>query len=374
MATIHDLEIFRVGKHNAEAFPPERVARILENSNACLPYILASIQSGKYEGNPHIDTQTKPIPGLINFAHQRYLRETLRDAVKDISIEFKRRGEWIVATVKNLKSDLAEFIKERFPYRSIELIPELNVNGQMFTDVIRSIAFLPPDIAPAVSGQSPHFAVEYSAHEGFIQLFSKIEIQEEDKLMAEEKTKQEQTPIVSVDEFAELKAKVAEMQAKAAQDEKEKAELQTRLQTETTKREQNEIAMFCKGLQTDFGASPAFLGMVKPLLERADNHAIIEFAEGRKSPMREELQRVLTDILKNKDSLTVPIGEYAAQTHADPSKQKASAEESTQAKIQEFMEIAKGEAKNPNDKNEVFLIASGLAAKKYGDALTKGGK
>jgi len=374
MATIHDVEIFRVGKHNNEEFPPERVSRIIENSNACLPYILESIEKGMYEGNPHVDIVTKPIPGLINFAHQRYLKDTLKDAVKDVSVEFKRRGDWIVATLKNLKSDIAEFLKERFPFRSVELMPPITINGQTFTDVIRSIAFLPPDIPPAVSGQSPHFAVEYSASGGFIRLFSQIESQEEDTPMAEEKTKQEQTPIVSVDEFAELKAKVAEMQAKADKDAQEKSELQARLQIETTKREQNEIAMFCKGLETDFGASPAFLGLVKPLLDRADNHAIVEFAEGRKTPMREELQRVLTDILKNKDALTVPVGEFAAQIHADPSKQKVSAEESTQAKIQEFMETAKGEAKNPNDKNEIFLIASGLAAKKYGDALTKGGK
>jgi len=367
MATIHDVEIFRVGKHNAEEFPPERVAQMLTNSNACLPYILESIQSGVYAGNEHIDTQSKPIPGLINFAHQRYLRETLKEAVKDVSVEFKRRGDWIIATLKNLKTDLAEFIKDRFPYRSIELIPKLLVNGQEFTDVIRSIAFLPPDITPAVSGQSPHLAVEYSADGGIIKLFSQII--EEEKPMAEEKTKQDQTPIVSVDEFTALKEKVAEMQAKADKDEQEKNELQARLQLETTKREQNEIAMFCKGLETDLNASPAFLGMVKPLLERADNHTVIEFAEGRKSPLREELQRVLTEILKSKDTLTVPIGEFAKQTHEDPSKQKPAKEEKQAAMIAEFAQAAKAQAQNPQDEREVFGIALQMAISKYGDAL-----
>jgi len=366
MATIHEVEIFRPGTHNRVTFDEARIDRMIIHSNACLPYIMESIATGTYPGN-NINTLGKPIPGLINFAHQRFLPETLREAVKDTQIEFKRRGAWVVATIKNVKQEIVDFIRERLPFRSVELINELMVNGQKYYDVIRSIAFLPPDIPPAVGGQSPYLAVEYAADAGgIITMYSYIE---EDPIMTED-TKQPSSA-VSIEEFAALKA---EMQARAEKDEREKNELRERLGIETSKREIQEVEIFCAHLANDLHASPAVIAQVKPLLLASDNQTVKEFMAGQQSTAREGVKNLVEFLFKNQAALTVPIGEFAAQAHTIPDKQESS-DNVTQRRVMEFWEVAKSEAKNPNDKNEIFLIATSMASKRYGDALTgKGGK
>lgn len=372
MATIHDIEIFKPGKQNGEEFSDARVDAMIRNSNKALPYIQESIATGMYAGNETrimAGRPNYPIPGLINFAHQRYLTETLRESVRSATIEFKRSGEWIVATIGNVKQEIAEFIQARFPFRSVEIIPSLLVNGEELSDVIRSIAFLPPDIEPAVKGQSPHVAVEYAASAGLVKTYSSRK--QEAKNMTEETTTTtlEQTTLgVSVEQFASLQAQLKEMQEQNQRAERDKQALEARIQAETQKREAGEIAMYCKRLETDYHASPAFVTAVRGLVEKADNATVLEFAEGQKATLREEIQATLEKILLMQDSMTVPMGERAKQAVTDPLQSKQPGSRRAEH-VQEFWAEAQSEARDPQNRNEVLLLATQLATAKYGDNL-----
>ena len=372
MATLHDIEIFKPGKHNSDEFSDARIDRMVRNSNKALPYIQESIATGTYAGNEsriNSGRPNYPIPGLINIAHQRYLTETLREAVRAATIEFKRRGEWIVATIGNVKQEIAEFIQERFPFRSVEILPSLLVNGEELADVIRSIAFLPPDIEPAVKGQSPHFAVEYAANAGLVKTYSSR--QEAKKMSDETITTLEQTTLgVSVEQFASLQAQLKEMQEQNQRAAKDKEALEARIQAETHKREAGEIAMFCKRLETDYHASPAFVTAVRGLVEKADNATVLDFAEGQKATLREEIQATIEKILLMQDSMTVPVGEYAKQAATDPLQSKQPGSRRAEH-VQEFWAEAQSEARDPQNRNEVLLLATQLATAKYGDNLDK---
>ena len=371
MATLHDIEIFKPGKQNGEEFSAARVDAMVRNSNKALPYIQESIENGTYAGNESrimAGRPNYPIPGLINFAHQRYLTETLREAVRAATIEFKRRGEWIVATIGNVKQEIAEFIQARFPFRSVEILPSLLVNGEELADVIRSIAFLPPDIEPAVKGQSPHLAVEYAANAGLVKTYSS-RTQEAKNMSDEITTTLEQTTLgVSVEQFASLQAQLKEMQEQNQRAAQDKQALEARIQAETQKREAGEIAMYCKRLETDYHASPAFVTAVRGLVEKADNATVLEFAEGQKATLREEIQATIEKILLMQDSMTVPMGERAKQAATDPLQSKQPGSRRAEH-VQEFWAEAQSEARDPQNRNEVLLLATQLATAKYGDQL-----
>jgi hypothetical protein len=96
-ASFVDVELIRPGVHNGRRYTEDDIDEMIAASNACLPYIRQSIQEGRYTGNEI--ALSKPIPGLINFAHQKWLKEELKKAFKDVVVEFRKRGEWLTASL-----------------------------------------------------------------------------------------------------------------------------------------------------------------------------------------------------------------------------------------------------------------------------------
>ena len=180
-ARIKDVPVFRAGTHNGLSFTESEIDDMIASSNECLPFLMESIQQGAYRENKHL-ANIKKIPPLLNLGHGRFLADSLKDLVKDISVSFTKQGDWIAATYENVKSDVAEFLRERFPLRSVELIPSLfnPLTGKNYKNVIRSVAFLPGDIPPAVAGQTPELAIEFAEATPILTLFSRFDEQEKE--------------------------------------------------------------------------------------------------------------------------------------------------------------------------------------------------
>jgi hypothetical protein len=196
-AELRNVELFEPGTHNGSQFTDEDIEEMVASSNACLPYILQSIQEGYYAGNEELNAEIKrsgkPIPGLINLGHQRYLKD-LKKHLDGIRVNFAKVGDWLTATITNVKDDIALMLQEVFNLRSIELIKELHnpMDGKTYKNVVRSIGFLPDNIPPAVGGQNPQLAVEYSVgNEHIITLYSHFEnpLKKEDDTMAHDNEK-----------------------------------------------------------------------------------------------------------------------------------------------------------------------------------------
>jgi hypothetical protein len=278
----------------------------------------------------------------------------------------------VTADIRNLPADLAQFLKGKFPAISIELIPALynTKDGNWYQNVIRSVGFLDPaEMRPAVNLPAD-YVLNYSQEQpvSVVTLFCECdpETQQEKEPMPEE-TKVTPVPTVSIDEFAALKSQVAEMKVQAEKAEQDKKILQAQLLVSTQKQEAQEVEMFCQRLSADLKASPALIALVKPLLGKADNQAILEFAADNKTTMREGVKAFVEAVIKMKDALTVPIGEFSASASIPDNKPSKDLEHA--AMIAEFAQAAKNEAKNPQDEREVWLLAYNKALAKYGDKL-----
>lgn len=315
-AKIKDVPIFRAGTHNGLTFSDDDIENIVNASNEVLPFIQESIQAGAYRENPHLES-VKSIPALLNLGHGRFLPDSLKELVKDVSVKFQRQGEWITATFENVKSDVAAFLKDRFPLRSVELIPSLYnpQTGKTYKNVIRSVAFLPGDIPPAVSGQTSELAIEFE-EQPILTVVSKFE--EESKPMKDEITGAEmdaQKEAARVAEFAALQAQIADFEARLSKAEAEKATIEKRLSEAETINRVKEIEMFCARLTHEHGASPAYVEKVKPLLMREEN-GIMQF-----SATPESLKDFAEWVVGNVETVKVAIGEFAKADQDAPKPQ-----------------------------------------------------
>jgi hypothetical protein len=332
-ATLKDVPIFRAGTHNGEEYTSEDVDAMVESGNACSEYIEQSIQSGKYEGNENI-VLTKSIPGLLNFAHQRYLKDTLKELSEGVGVKWGKQGEWLTATLTNVKNELAEFIKDRFPFRSVELIPELKIGDRIFKNVPRSIGFLPPDIMPAVRGQSPELVLEYQEDQ-FITLYSQTDEPPETAHTQEEAVMEdnEQQEGISVEEFRALAQEVQELRDRNTDLETEKGNLAERITQAEQERNKRDVVEFMRDLRSKnikgadgvvYAPSKAFCDTVEPMISKTDASTVLEFEEGAK-PARSVLMSIINEIveLAGKDGgMLVPLGDLAPQTHAAPDDEK----------------------------------------------------
>ena len=307
-ARIKNVPVFRAGTHNGLTFSEADIDEMIASSNEALPFIMESIQAGAYRDNPQLQG-VKSIPALLNLGHSRFLSESLKELVKDVSIKFQKQGDWITATFDGVKSDIAHFLRERFPLRSVEIIPSLfnPLTGRTHKNVIRSVAFLPGDIPPAVKGQTPELAIEF-AETPIVTAVSRFE--EEKQTMPDELKIEEQQAQAA--EMAELTAQIKAFEDRLTRAENEKAALETRLNAAETKNKAADINMFCAKLAHEYGASPAFLGKMKPLFMQESN-GVITFGAS------EELLKGFVEwVVKNADAIAVAIGEKAASESEEP--------------------------------------------------------
>lgn len=414
-AKLLNVPILKTGRFYPRGSGPEGVEiseasldEMIQSFEACKDLIQESIVSGIYRENPDLMKNLKKlgkemIPAFLNLNHQRFLKDTMKTACKDIVVSFGKQviggANWLVATLDRVPADIAQYLKERYPLRSIETLKELYHPDKKttFYNVPRAISFLDPTtLTPAVSGQNPHLHIEFQAEDSVITLFSSVESTEEEQqrkqseevsIMAEDKKdkKDLQTPVtpssspsnkehkdgeqVSVHEFEKMKTKIAEFERQTKEAKIEvaaaKAEAKTaqeQWQTECQKREAAEIVQFCKNLQHEQHASPSAIKLIQPILGRLDNSAILEFAEDKKQTARQAVEDVFRSLIcmKKDDSLTVPMGEFAADA-VETGETQPTRSEQQKMKIVEFEEAAKSQATNPNDAEEVFGLAYAMA-------------
>lgn len=313
-AKIKNVPVFRAGTHNGLTFSDADIDDIIASTNECLPFLMESIQAGAYRENPALANIQK-IPPFLNLGHGRFLADSLKDIVKDVSVSFTKSGEWIAATYENVKSDVAEFLRERFPLRSVELIPSLYnpLTGKTYKNVIRSVAFLPADIPPAVAGQTPDLAIEFEATP-ILTLFSMFD-EEEKEPMKDEITGVEMNAEKEASraaEFAELTAQIQAFEERLSKAEAEKAAIEQRLNAAETKNKAADIEMFCERLRLEHHASPAFMEKAKPLFIREAN-GVIEFGAS------EDLLKGFVEwVVKNAEAIAVAMGEQAPAEQKEP--------------------------------------------------------
>ena len=411
-ARLRDVPVMKAGIHNGEEFDDARLERMARNTNAAMPYIQESITVGAYRDNPEL-VLTKPIPGVVNLNHQMLLPETFRDAVKGATLSLKTQMidgvKWLVATVDGLKSDVAHFLANRHPFRSVEIIPTLNVGGKILTDVVRSIGFLSPDMPPAVAGQTPRLLAEY-AEDGILIVISEFAEttpehnnntpQEATIMPKKDESQTTDTQAVNISEFMEMQELVAKLneqmalmqetlaaataEKEAAEGEKEmlikeakqSAAEKAKLAADAKKKEeelmvkekalqQAEVKAFCDKLVHEFHASPAFMAVAQPLIEYMETSSVKEFAGKSVSPRDAVKSAMLSLIdLSAKNAVIVPIGEYAAAASVDaPGTNDLTPQDQQAAIIASYMETAKKHVSDPTNEKQVYYKAASMAIK-----------
>lgn len=377
-ADLLGVKVFIPGIHNDKEFSEDVMQRIVEDTNESLPYLMESAEKGEYEGNPQIDLQGKPIPGIINLNHQEILPETIKKATKDVKASLYTKiingVKWVVADLKDVPNDIAKFLKEKHFLRSVELMPRhYNPKLQRIVDyAVRSIGFLDPSMPPAVKGQANDFVVQFSDDNNrIITVYLDIEAEaekqaditiEENNDMADKDVNQvpeKEAPAVSVDEFAKIEAKIAEMQAALTQEKEDKQRLSLELADERKTREIQEIQNFCDSLCLKHRASPAFVDDLQPILEKADNSQILKFGENDEKPLRQAIAEFAVNVLENAKALIVPTGEEAPGSTAQPEKGR-SKEARQLAKIDEFKQQIRSQQPDLPEQ-EIFMKAYELA-------------
>lgn len=342
-AALKDIPVFRAGTHNGLTFSDAEIDQAVRDTAECLPFLREAIASGEYRGNDALNAEHAArglkIPAFINLAHNRFLPDTLKAILTDSTFDLRRVGEWIVASFGNLKADIAEFIRDRFPFRSVELIKNLYnpQTNKTYPLVFRSVAFLPADIPPAVSGQTPELTIEF-AQSSILTVVSHFEeaTKMKDEVTGAEMDAQKEADRIA--EFAAMQTRLAEFEARLSRAESEKAVVEQRLNAAETKNKTAEVEMFIQRLSHEHGASPAFISKLKPLLCREEKGVLMFGAT------EEMLKGFAEWIVSNTESIAVAIGE-----------------------------MAKSEAKEPTPKNpqEMRQFALEQAAKKHGLDLAK---
>ncbi len=382
-ATLRDVKVFKPGTHNGEAYTPTEVEAMIADSNECAEYIKTSIEAGIYDGND-FDLE-KPIPGLLNIEHQKYLPDTIKQAVKDISVEYQRQGDWVTATFYNVKDEIAKFLQAGFPFRSVEIVKHLKntLNGKTYNNILRSVGFLQAN--PAVP-QEPGYAVEFAsqADAPVIMLYSQTEEPQQgdtmEPIVKEEAqginipAAVETPPAVSIEEYDALTARQAEqdktikeMQDDMKRAEAENVEMKTRLDSARQEQDAQSITMYCDKLIHEQEASPSFIGLIMPHLIHADHSAVVEFSAEQHATRREALQTLFAEVVEmsKKSTITVPVGAALKPDHADPIEEKESPLQQQERCVAEFAGKAKSQATNPHDEQEVYGIALKLAVAEH---------
>jgi hypothetical protein len=219
---------------NQEDRPPvmmteEELDASIESSNLLQPLLLEAIDLGYYRGNENIKLD-KPIPPLVNAAHQRLFPQTLNAALKDSRVTFSKemiKGQpWMVANCDGIPEDIAKTFQKECPWRSVELINLTDPDtGVYHKNVVRSTAFLHKSTRPAVGGQSQDIVVECAGPEDpLITIITHTTPHTEEgvDIMAEN------TQTVDVAELQKEQAasaeRIAELEAEKAQRDAEKKE------------------------------------------------------------------------------------------------------------------------------------------------------
>jgi hypothetical protein len=341
LASLLEVPVLTAGvfrPHNQDAtyeVTEEELDGIVEASNSLQPVFKRGIETGEYEGNPEISQKLKelgkPIPGPINFIHQKPLFDKsflpyVQGLVKNASVQFQKKAidgkNWIVATIDGLTQEMAGTLQRYFPYRSADMIGLTNpADGTYHPKTIRSIAFLDILTPPAVPGQSPNLIAEFAGgEEPVITLFMNT-LEQGEHIMPKELDN-----TVDVAELQKLEATlteqnkaIAELKAAFEASEKEKemiakektandakiAELEAKAEKSHVQGLLAEMAgKFRKYGDNAYQVSPAFMEVISPFVE---SKGIVELADGE--DLSAKHIKMFEDILElaGKGTLLVPM-------------------------------------------------------------------
>jgi hypothetical protein len=375
-ADLKQVKLMYPGVHNNKEITPEMLELMAQNTPECWEYLRQSEEAGLYAENEHIDLKGKPIPGFINLNHQEDLPDTIKKVAKNIGVKLYTKMlngvKWLCGDFSNVPNDLAKFIKQKYPMRSIELMPPLYnpLKKRVFPYVIRSVGFLSREMPPAVSGQQNDFVVVYSANdsqeiETFVLDVEDRENMEGIEPMADKETKQTaKNPVDSpqkednrIEEFqAQLEKQNQLIEEFRVQLEKEREEKkilteiinQDREEREEEKkaRSQKDIQDFCKRLITYHDIQPAVLNEdFQAQLMNLNATEIIEFSEDYQRSQRDFWMDWISKWLTNDPK--IPAGEFGAQE----------GKKDEQTLINEFL---KETEKLPEDERRAKIIATYL--------------
>jgi hypothetical protein len=344
-AELKAVKIFKPGVHNGRKFTEDHLEQMAHNTNECLDYVKKSILQGFYEKNKHIRLKGKPIPSLINLNHQEDLRDTIKDATKNLGIRLYTKVingiKWLLADYTNVPNDVAKFLKKKYPFRSVEILPPMYhpIKKAVFPWVVRSVGFLDSTTVPAVKGQSNDFVVNYTDENiNVIQTFVfDMEAEDEEETFMAEDTKKapDKAPVkskgqeVSVTEFQELKDKIEAQEEQINTQENQIQEYKGLLDTEKAEREalrlmmlkqtheqeEKDINFYCDELIKHYQIKPVLLSeSVRQEFLKLDDQETSEFSEKGEKVQKTQRQfwwDYVAALLTN-DTHRVPIGEYAA--------------------------------------------------------------
>jgi len=409
-AELVDIEIFRPGVHNGTYYSSEMLDEMIESTNACLPLILESIEKGEYPGNPGLNSEIKrsgkPIPAFINLGHQRYLKD-IKSLLKGMKVRFAKKGQSLIANLEGVKDDIALMLQEVFNGRSVELITNLYnpKDGKTYKNVIRSIGFLPDNMAPGVSGMSPEITVNFAKNTptGFLALYHKVTVGQHDNLKQEDQPMpdkdvqkkeamtqhNEETqpstegtknpPEVRLEEFESLRSKVETL-------EKEKKVQADLMRKQAHELDLQSIEMYCRELSAkkvkgdngfDFILSQKLVDAVKPIISSLDNANIIEFSNDISATTREAVKTLVSNIIEMAadNTLLVPVrGLRDLQSTHTPPEEKREPKPMREMIMEFYGADGKMLAKNPSNEHEVYLKAMDAASRDGYRKINTGGK
>lgn len=385
-AELKEVKIFKPGIHNGRKFTEEHLEQMAHNTNECLDYVKTSILQGYYEKNKHIRLKGKPIPSLINLNHQEDLADTIKDATKNLGIRLYTKivngVKWLLADYTNVPNDVAKFLKKKYPFRSVEILPPIYhpIKKAVYPWVVRSVGFLDSMMAPAVKGQTNDFIVTYADDNiNIIQTFVFDTEAEEEEVtaMADDAKK---TPVkdkgqeISITEFQELQSKfdtqakqidtqakqIEEYQSKLDTEKQEREALRLMLLNQTRQQEERDINFYCDELIKHYQIKPALLSeSVRQEFLKLDDQETMEFSEKGEKVQKTQRQfwwDYVSALLTN-DTHKVPIGEYAVSEGV----QEASSEDERHQHL--ILEYAEKITDNSLDEQQKWMIAYDRAVK-----------
>ncbi|MBD3308922.1 hypothetical protein GF348_21245 [candidate division KSB3 bacterium] len=314
---VQGVKIMRAGiphKDNPDAlWTREELEDMVSSTASVLPYLKQTFGLTEYPGNEeHINTHGEPIPAFLNLNHNRDLSETIREAVKDVTVQYRIEEldgtPWIVADYNNVPPDVAEYLQTRYYGRSIEILPQLQVNSQWYQNVIRSVGFLSPDLFPYVpeAGQSD-FVVQQTEAQDVMCIFHAappqatiINQQQEDSIMSEQNTSSAQSPVTET-QVQEYAAQITRMQEKLTEAQEQRRALEHALQEREAKLHAQNVQHYCNQMTTQ-QVAPAIVKQVQDLLIALPDSIV--FHDSAK-PINEHVQTLIQELLTAAREMTL---------------------------------------------------------------------
>ncbi len=136
-ANIEGMMVFKPGTHNGRKFTDKEIEAVVENFKKLKGQIRPKLKI------THKENQ-KSVAGLASYGD-----------VTDVYAKIVKGIKGLFVKIVNVPEQVVKWIKDRrFPERSIELWPEIKVDGKVYKWVLRNVSLLGHE-APAVPGMEP---------------------------------------------------------------------------------------------------------------------------------------------------------------------------------------------------------------------------